>query len=107
MQPAGDTVPGNVTVDTLTINNGNLVNVSNLTASGTFNLTGSAVTNFNNLSVGTLNLNAGGSFLNFSNLTASGTINFNGGIVSNVPTVTAATLAGSGTIAAANNVTNG
>ncbi|HWW02064.1 MAG TPA: autotransporter-associated beta strand repeat-containing protein [Candidatus Acidoferrum sp.] len=107
MQPAGDTVPGNVTVDNLTINGGNLVNVSNLTASGTFNLTGSTVSNFNNLSVGTLNLNTGSALLNFSNLTASGTINMNGGIISNVPTVTAATLAGSGTIATVNNVTNG
>ena len=107
MQPAGDTVPGNVTVDGLTINYGSLINFSNLTTSGTFNLTGSTVSNFNNLSVGTLNLNAGSAVLNFNNLSASGTINMNGGIISNVPNVTAATLAGSGTIATVNKVTNG
>ncbi len=125
MEPAGDTVPGNVAVDNLNINSGSLINVSNLTASGTFNLAGAMVSNFNNLSVGTLNLNAGGALNNFANFTAStvnlntggaldtfnnlsvsGTLNLNGGTISSVPTITAGTLTGSGNLEGVLNVTN-
>ncbi len=107
MQPAGDAVPGNVTVDTLTINNGTLLGVSNVTANTSFNLTGGTVSNFNNLTAATVNLNANSALLNFNNLTVSGTLNFSGGNISNVAAVTAATLTGSGSILSVNNVTNG
>jgi autotransporter-associated beta strand protein len=128
MMPAGDTVPGNVTVDSLTINGGTLQNASNVTVSGTVALTSTTLTNvggtlsagtltlntnatvlsISNITVsGSLNLNANSTVLNSSNITVTGTVNLNGGNITNGLALTAGTITGSGAIANVVNVTNG
>ena len=100
--------PGNVTVDSLTINYGTLQNVSNTAVSGTVALTGTTLTNAGGvLTAGTLTLNPGSTVMNISNISVSGTASLTGaGITNNLSNVNSVLTAGTLTLNPGSSVMN-